>query len=119
MEFVKENDLGGVAVNTLDMDDFQGAFCNKGPFPFLKASLALLGNTSSNNTTTKTTSPTTTTQTTTTTTKITTEYCRSFILNNNNVQLMIMIMLLALFILNIMTNINLTSILNQNKNSHI
>ncbi|CAF4707854.1 unnamed protein product, partial [Rotaria magnacalcarata] len=36
------NNLGGMFVWSLDMDDFNGAFCNNGTYPFIKNSLALL-----------------------------------------------------------------------------
>lgn len=37
-----ENGLGGIFVNSMDMDDFSGEFCSKGPYPFLSNSLGLL-----------------------------------------------------------------------------
>ena len=36
--------MGGVSVNSMDMDDFRGSFCNLGTYPFLKWSLGLLAN---------------------------------------------------------------------------
>ncbi|CAF4926404.1 unnamed protein product [Rotaria sp. Silwood1] len=40
--YVVANNLGGMFVWSLDMDDFNGAFCNNGTYPFIKNSLALL-----------------------------------------------------------------------------
>ena len=34
--------MAGVSVNSIDMDDFRGSFCDSGPYPFLQASLGLL-----------------------------------------------------------------------------
>ena len=42
MDYVKENNMAGVLVNSIDMDDFSGTFCNEGPYPFLKSTLGLL-----------------------------------------------------------------------------
>ena len=42
MDYVKENGLAGVLINSIDMDDFHGSFCNEGPYPFLRATLGLL-----------------------------------------------------------------------------
>lgn len=36
-DYVKRNDLGGVAIFSLDMDDFKAKFCNLGPFPIIDA----------------------------------------------------------------------------------
>jgi len=36
-EFVKQKNLGGVAVWSVDMDDFKGQFCNLGRFPVIEA----------------------------------------------------------------------------------
>ncbi|CAF1041436.1 unnamed protein product [Adineta steineri] len=40
--YVVANNLGGMFVWSLDMDDFNGAFCNNGTYPYIKNSLALL-----------------------------------------------------------------------------
>ncbi|CAF1146302.1 unnamed protein product [Rotaria sordida] len=40
--YVVANNLGGMFVWSLDMDDFNGAFCKNGTYPFIKNSLALL-----------------------------------------------------------------------------
>jgi hypothetical protein len=37
-----ENELAGVFINSIDLDDFNGEFCAKGPFPYLSNSLGLL-----------------------------------------------------------------------------
>lgn len=64
VEFVKSNGMAGISVNSIDMDDFQGSFCNQGPYPFLRHTLGLLINdkkltkTIANPTTTTTTSTT-------------------------------------------------------------
>ncbi|RNA25654.1 acidic mammalian chitinase isoform X2, partial [Brachionus plicatilis] len=42
IEFVKTNNLAGACVYSIDLDDFRGLFCKKGPYPFLKMSLGLL-----------------------------------------------------------------------------
>ena len=42
IKYVIENGLGGMFVNSIDMDDFSGEFCSKGPYPFLSNSLGLL-----------------------------------------------------------------------------
>lgn len=39
---MKNNGMAGVSVNSIDMDDFRGSFCDSGPYPFLRASLGLL-----------------------------------------------------------------------------
>lgn len=44
IDYVKTMELGGVSINSIDMDDFAGMFCSKGPYPFLRASLGLLIN---------------------------------------------------------------------------
>ena len=44
MDYVKDNGLAGVLINSIDMDDFHGSFCNEGPYPFLRATLGLLMN---------------------------------------------------------------------------
>lgn len=36
-EYVKQMSLGGVAIWSLDMDDFKGLFCNLGPFPIIES----------------------------------------------------------------------------------
>jgi hypothetical protein len=64
VEFVKSNGMAGISVNSIDMDDFQGSFCNQGPYPFLRHTLGLLIN---DKKLTKTiANPTTTTRTSTT-----------------------------------------------------
>ena len=30
MEYIKSNGLAGASANSIDMDDFQGSFCNQG-----------------------------------------------------------------------------------------
>ncbi|CAF0922618.1 unnamed protein product [Rotaria sordida] len=40
--YVVANNFGGLFVWSLDMDDFNGAFCNNGTYPFIKNSLSLL-----------------------------------------------------------------------------
>ena len=42
IEYVIGNEMAGVSVNSMDMDDFRGISCNKGKYPFLKWSLGLL-----------------------------------------------------------------------------
>ncbi|CAF1218883.1 unnamed protein product [Adineta ricciae] len=40
--YVVAKNLGGMFVWSLDMDDFNGAFCNNGTYPYIRNSLALL-----------------------------------------------------------------------------
>ncbi|CAF4013401.1 unnamed protein product [Rotaria magnacalcarata] len=40
--YVVANHFGGLFAWSLDMDDFNGAFCNNGTYPFIKNSLSLL-----------------------------------------------------------------------------
>ncbi|CAF2370308.1 unnamed protein product [Rotaria sp. Silwood2] len=40
--YVVANNFGGLFIWSLDMDDFNGAFCNNGTYPFIKNSLSLL-----------------------------------------------------------------------------
>jgi hypothetical protein len=39
---VKANELAGVSIHSIDLDDFSGSFCDQGPYPFLKYTLSLL-----------------------------------------------------------------------------
>ena len=39
-QFVKHNGLGGIAIWSLDMDDFGGRFCQNGSYPLLRAAAA-------------------------------------------------------------------------------
>lgn len=45
---MKENNLAGMLINSIDMDDFHGSFCGEGPYPFLRSSLGLLIGSESN-----------------------------------------------------------------------
>lgn len=39
---MKANELAGVSIHSIDLDDFSGSFCDQGPYPFLKYTLSLL-----------------------------------------------------------------------------
>ena len=61
---MKNNGMAGVSVNSIDMDDFRGSFCDSGPYPFLRASLGLLMKNAQPSTTEKKNLPSTTAATT-------------------------------------------------------
>ena len=37
LEYIKEHNLGGIAVSSIDLDDFNGIFCKSGKFPLLNS----------------------------------------------------------------------------------